>query len=216
MALVDVNQSKCIEVRLTRIENVLSELEAVWRVKRHLLKRRVSSAVLKVAPRDCYYHWTLQERAAFLDCNIEHLCKSIIVENTAYAKKSINHAYGGRYLCIIVQYQEKLDAEQLSRFVCALVAKETGIAVARKYFSFQHAPKDVCAERTGFEHNGVSPFGSKQFFPVIASEEILKTRSGYVWLGGGAPNFKLKVATSQLVRALDAQVAPNITRLRIN
>lgn len=104
--------------------------------------------------------------SAFLDCNIEHLCKSIIVENTAYAKKSINHAYGGRYLCIIVQYQEKLDAEQLSRFVCALVAKETGIAVARKYFSFQRAPKDVCAERTGFEHNGVSPFGSKQFFPV--------------------------------------------------
>nr|CCA15691.1 conserved hypothetical protein [Albugo laibachii Nc14] len=216
MALADVDQTKCTEERLGRIENVLSELEAVWRVKQHLLRCMVSSAFLKVAPKNEYYVWSLQQRAAFLNCNVEHLCKSIVVENTAYAKKSINHAYGGRYLCVILQYQAKLDTEQLSRFVCALVAHETNSVVSRKRFSFQHAPKDVCVELTGFEHNGVSIFGAKQFIPVVASEELLKTTSGYIWLGGGATNFKLRVATSQLIRALDAKVASSITTLRIN
>lgn len=36
----------------------------------------------------------------------------------------------------------------------------------------------------------------------------------FLWLGGGAETVKLRIGVQQLINALDAKVAPNLTTLR--
>lgn len=102
--------------------------------------------------------------SAFLGCQVPHLCKSIIVENTACANAGIEDPRNSRFYCVILQYNSKLNAEQLMRFVRNLIpeAERPG----RKYFNFQHASGNASEELTGFQHNGVAPFGMKAPIPV--------------------------------------------------
>lgn len=46
-----------------------------------------------------------------------------------------------RYYCIVLQYNAKLNAEQLMRFVRELIPEAD--RPGRKHFNFQHAPADV-------------------------------------------------------------------------
>lgn len=46
-----------------------------------------------------------------------------------------------RYYCIVLQYNAKLNAEQLMRFVREQLPE--GERPGRKHFNFQHAPADV-------------------------------------------------------------------------
>lgn len=92
------------------------------------------------------------------------LCKSIVVENTACANAGLEDPRNsrcrarvgreagvtpqpltdlpcGRYYCVVLQYNARLNAEQLQRFVREQLpeAERPG----RRHFNFQHAPADV-------------------------------------------------------------------------
>ncbi|GAB9471263.1 hypothetical protein Gpo141_00008483 [Globisporangium polare] len=200
------------QARLAKLERQVADQQSVARVKQHLREAKLSSACLKTAP-DAYYSWLLPQRAAFLGCQVPHLCKSIIVENTACANAGIEDPRNSRFYCVILQYNSKLNAEQLMRFVRNLIpeAERPG----RKYFNFQHASGNASEELTGFQHNGVAPFGMKAPIPVVVSGEVAALEPSFIWLGGGAETVKLRIGVQQLVSGLSAYVADkSLTTLR--
>uniref|UniRef100_K3W8C1 YbaK/aminoacyl-tRNA synthetase-associated domain-containing protein n=1 Tax=Globisporangium ultimum (strain ATCC 200006 / CBS 805.95 / DAOM BR144) TaxID=431595 RepID=K3W8C1_GLOUD len=200
------------QARLAKVERQVDDLQSVRGVQTHLQRAKLSSAYLKTASED-YYAWSLPQRASFLGCKVPHLCKSIIVENTACTNTGIEDPRNSRYYCVILQYNSKLNSEQLMRFVRSLIpeAERPG----RKNFNFQHAPGNVSEELTGFLHNGVSPFGMKVPIPVIVSGEVAALDPPFIWLGGGAETVKLRIGVQQLISALSAYVAnKNLTALR--
>ncbi|KDO29121.1 hypothetical protein SPRG_06177 [Saprolegnia parasitica CBS 223.65] len=186
-----------IEARAEALEQRVIAMENVARVVQHLRKEQVASAALHTAPA-AYYDWSLAQRAQLLNCKTSQLCKSIIMENVAW-KAEMVHA--PRYVCVIVQYEAKVNADKVAKLV-----RDAGkdAKVSRKHVNFQHAATDVSDELTGFQFNGVSPFGMKTSIPVVVSSAILPL--GYVWLGGGAVDVKLRASTADIVRALDALV----------
>ncbi|KAF1779876.1 YbaK/aminoacyl-tRNA synthetase-associated domain [Phytophthora cactorum] len=160
-----------------------------------------------------------------LGCEVPHLCKSIIVENVACVNSGIEDPLNSRYYCVVLQYNSKLDAEQLRRFVRDSIPEGTttvllggrNLAIVVDLFAFFQ----VSEELTGFGHNGVSTFGMKTSIPVIVAGAITELRPSFLWLGGGAESVKLRISVQDLVKALGARVADGITtpngpRQRVN
>eukprot|EP00644_Phytophthora_capsici_P016745 jgi/Phyca11/552378/estExt2_Genewise1Plus.C_PHYCAscaffold_470309 len=197
--------------RLDALERSLDDLEGVGRVKQHLRREKLASAALKTAPSD-YYSWTLAQRAELLGCAVPHLCKSIIVENVACINSSVEDPLNSRYYCVVLQYNAKLDAEQLRRFVRDSIPEAD--RPSKKKFNFQHAPGEISEQLTGFGHNGVSTFGMKTAIPVIVAGAVAELKPSFLWLGGGAESVKLRISVQDLVKALGARVADGITSLR--
>ncbi|OQR98326.1 hypothetical protein ACHHYP_08737 [Achlya hypogyna] len=192
-----MDQVAAIEARCDALNRRVEELESVDRVVRHLREANIVSAALHTAPAD-YYDWSLTQRAELLKCSTAQLCKSIVMENVAW-KEDMVHV--PRYICVIVQYEAKVNADKVAKLV-----RDAGkdVKVSRKHVNFQHAATDVSDELTGFRFNGVSPFGMKTCIPVIVSSAVLNL--GYIWLGGGAVDVKLRASTADIVRALSALV----------
>ncbi len=62
------------------------------------------------------------------------------------------------------------------------------------------------AERiTGYHVGGISPFGQKKRLPVVVEETALREDS--VYLNGGQRGLQVKMAPSDIVRALNATAA---------
>ncbi|CAH0479147.1 unnamed protein product [Peronospora belbahrii] len=197
--------------RLTLLERSLDDLEGVNRVRKHLQREKVTSAMLKTAPSD-YYSWHLDPRAKLLGCKTCHLCKSIIMENVACLNNGIEDSLNSRYYCVVLQYNSKLDAEQLRRFVRHNISEVN--RPSKKKFNFQHAQGEMAEKLTGFRHNGVSPFGMQTPIPVIVAGDVAALKPAFIWLGGGAENVKLRISVQDIVMALGARVADGITTLR--
>ena len=67
--------------------------------------------------------------------------------------------------------------------------------------------KPADAERvTGYRVGGVSPFGQKRRVPVVVDEAALARSRVYV--NGGQRGLQVRLAPADLVRVLDAKVAP--------
>ncbi|ETV88140.1 hypothetical protein, variant 3 [Aphanomyces astaci] len=148
-----------LEERVAALDTRLRGLESVARVVQDIRSRRVYSARLHRAPHD-YYDWTLADRAKFLQCNVAQLCKSIIMENVAW-KSDMPHV--PRFVCVIVQYKAKINSDKVAKLIRDA---STSVKISRKQVNFQHAPPDTSALLTGFEFNGVSPFGMSTALPV--------------------------------------------------
>ncbi|OQR81403.1 hypothetical protein THRCLA_11762 [Thraustotheca clavata] len=120
------------------------------------------------------------------------------MENVAWKEEMTNVP---RYVCVIVQYEAKVNADKVAKLI-----RDAGkdVKVSRKQVNFQHAATHVSDEITGFQFNGVSPFGMKTPIPVIVSSAILDL--GYIWLGAGAVDVKLRMAVTDVIRALNALV----------
>ncbi|ETV88138.1 hypothetical protein, variant 1 [Aphanomyces astaci] len=193
-----------LEERVAALDTRLRGLESVARVVQDIRSRRVYSARLHRAPHD-YYDWTLADRAKFLQCNVAQLCKSIIMENVAW-KSDMPHV--PRFVCVIVQYKAKINSDKVAKLIRDA---STSVKISRKQVNFQHAPPDTSALLTGFEFNGVSPFGMSTALPVIVSAPVLELP--YIWLGGGAHDVKLKVSVTQCVQSLSA-IAGDVSESR--
>ncbi|ETW01222.1 hypothetical protein H310_06811 [Aphanomyces invadans] len=188
-----------LAARVEALDVRLRGVEGVARVAKDIRSRRVYSARLERAPHD-YYKWVLADRAKFLKCTVAQLCKSIIMENVAW-KSEMHHV--PRYVCVIVQYKAKINSDKVAKLIRD-AGSNTIDKISRKQVNFQHAPPDTSAQLTGFEFNGVSPYGMTTPLPVVVSAPVLELP--YIWLGGGAHNVKLKVAVSQCIESLGAIV----------
>ncbi|TMW59480.1 hypothetical protein Poli38472_004549 [Pythium oligandrum] len=213
MATIESVHAQLLEAekRLAAVEKLLDERESVRRVQQHLQRAKLSSAFLKTAPGD-YYSWKLEQRGEFLQCSVPHLCKSIIVDNTACTNAGMEDPLNSRYYCVVLQYNSKLNGEQLMRFVRSRIPEKD--RPGRKAFNFQHASGEVAEQLTGFKFNGVSTFGMKTQIPVIVSGAVAALEPPFLWLGGGSETVKLRISVQELLSSLSADVAPELTTLR--
>lgn len=95
-------------------------------------------------------------------------------------------------------------------FLFALVAGNANVSTRKLGRTTGHkhveaaAPRD--AERvTGYRVGGISPLGSRHEFPVILDERTAAHPS--LVINAGARGTLARVATSDLIRALDASIA---------
>ncbi len=167
--------------------------EAQRRVAAALTSARVLGSALVRVPGD-YYGRPLAARAALLGCSPEQLCKTIVLENSAagtVAGSPDAPLSRARFVCVVLQYTARLKMEALARFL--------GDA------SLAMAPLEVADALTGFPHNAMTVFGMRSPMPVIIAKAAVEAAAaaplaGFVWLGGGDVDVKLRVFVKQLLR----------------
>ena len=190
-----------IENRVVKLERKLS-VDPAQRVKDCLLRQEVYLAKLMRVPSD-YYEQPLEKRAQILNSKPSQLCKSIVFQNGACPHDRCDDISDSKYLCVVVMYERKFNAERLKDYIWNL--RPSSERLPRKRFNFQLAPSEVSDLLTGFSHNAVCPFGLISSIPVIICSTCME--SPYLWMGGGEVDLKLGIASSDFVRATGARVA---------
>jgi prolyl-tRNA editing enzyme YbaK/EbsC (Cys-tRNA(Pro) deacylase) len=149
-------------------------------------RRACGAALFRVPPE--YYSLPLSERAALLCCPMDRLCKTIVLQFDSATPPA---GFAGKYVAVMVQYAAKLDMDRVAKFL-----KGKGGAA-----DLRLSMADKAAELTGFDFNGVSVVGMATPMPIIVAKPIAQLPApALVWLGGGAPDMKLRMFVSQLLR----------------
>jgi hypothetical protein len=94
------------ETRLSKLEHAI--YSPVSRIENELLSLHLYTAKFLRVPRH-YYDLSLAQRANLLDTTSFHLCKSIILQNTACSHERIDDISESKYICVIIQYAHKLN-----------------------------------------------------------------------------------------------------------
>ena len=133
-----------------------------------------------------YYTLKLRERAGILCSPVHALCKTLVFLNphgTMLGNPTASLSQQ-RYLAVILQYSAKLNVGALEKALGV-----SGISLA-----------EDGVEVTGFEHNGVTPFGSLTPLPIVVSRGVVDCGAQAIWLGGGEENVKARVFLAPLLR----------------
>jgi prolyl-tRNA editing enzyme YbaK/EbsC (Cys-tRNA(Pro) deacylase) len=197
-------QLQLIEKRIDDLTQLDNSQGTVQRVKNDLRNKKIYTYRIYKVPEN-YYNETLEYRANLLKCNINQLCKTIVVENIACSHNNITDICDSRYYCIIIQYIHKLNGEKLKDFIHNL--KPKNLRISKKKINFQLTSEDKSADMTGFTHNAVSPFGLMHNIPVILCLSCSQLSPPYIWLGAGEVDLKLGVPLSDFVRGTNALIA---------
>ena len=81
--------------------------DPIERVRRALRSRGIVATKFVRVPLN-YYDLTLTARAQLLKCHTLHLCKTLVLENTAADIFGVDDTTNSRYYCVVVQYAGKL------------------------------------------------------------------------------------------------------------
>jgi prolyl-tRNA editing enzyme YbaK/EbsC (Cys-tRNA(Pro) deacylase) len=195
--------------RISALEARISSAEedpriCTARVKRNLEEKRVFTACFRTVPTH-YYDLSLLERANLLGCSVQHLCKSIIFQNTLCPHNNCDGIANSKFFCVIVQYSEKINGEKLRDFIHKLSSPESRIS--KNKIHLRLADENDSRALSGFVHNAVSPFGMLAKIPTIVCNSCVQLSPKLVWLGGGAVDIKVCISILDLLRATEAVVA---------
>merc|ERR1712224_1042908 len=173
-----------------------------------LLERNIADFKITRAPSD-YYDQDLDFRRRFLGAaSINHLCKSMIMENTKDERgfpeglPAGADPWSSKYVLVIVQYVARLHSEKIRDYVFERREGKT----SRKKIKMRLAPEDVSFKITGYSHNAVTPIACTHRIPVIVSHEICKLNPNFFWLGAGEVNLKVGLDAKAFTDAYDAHV----------
>jgi len=195
--------------------NITSQMR---RARRHVETSHCYSSQWILCPSN-YYDLTLEERKEILGAqNTSQLCKACLFENKNY-KPTDNGGNGSaaaasvdptnsQYYLVVVQYVESIDMKKLASELRGL--RPSGqTRLDPNYFSdLRLAPEDVSETLTGYGHNGVSPFGMlDSTIPIIVCKNIVENVwPKFIWMGGGDKDWKLGMAVTEFISALNAIV----------
>ncbi|KAI7896994.1 uncharacterized protein EV154DRAFT_490113 [Mucor mucedo] len=150
-----------------------------------------------------YYDWELQQRAFRVNApSKEHMCKSVVLENTRCTHEDISDPLYSRYYCVITQYVKPVNTQKLLNFCRGLKNKE----ISKKFYNYRLADSEVSFELTGYKSGGVCPVGMKQPIPIILAESITKLEPAVIYLGAGHIDWKLGVPVSSLIHSTNCFV----------
>ncbi|KAJ2238418.1 hypothetical protein H4R99_000080 [Coemansia sp. RSA 1722] len=174
--------------------------EPVHRVARALADLDISdvSRIYHVA--SDYYTWPLYQRALCMSVpSTNHMCKSVVMENKRWRPE---HP-GSRFYCVMVQYLHSIDTGAMADYVRAM----DGSKVSRRHFNFRLCSPEMSLEMTGYDKNGVSPFGTPVKMPIIVCEGIVGLRPPVFWIGAGHVDYKLAMPVQAFIDATGSSVA---------
>ncbi|GLI67325.1 hypothetical protein VaNZ11_011512 [Volvox africanus] len=169
------------------------------RLEQELLDRGLSSFRFVRVPAE-YYDRPLEFRRDCLGAaSVNHLCKSIVMENTR-AHESVTgweDPRNSKYYCVIVQYTARLHADKLKVGVQELGGRKFG----RQYYNMRLATEEVNDTLTGFSHNAVTPICMREQLPILMSHRIAKLQPGEFWLGAGEVDLKVGLNVDEFITA---------------
>ncbi|KAI7871691.1 YbaK/aminoacyl-tRNA synthetase-associated domain-containing protein [Spinellus fusiger] len=151
-----------------------------------------------------YYDWELQQRAFRVNApSREHMCKSVLLENTRCIHDSIQDPNNARYYCVITQYVKPVNTQKLLNYVRDLTNKE----ISKKYYNFRLADAQKSFELTGYLSGGVCPMGMIESVPVIISKSVMELEPPVMYLGAGHIDWKWGIPVQAFVDATRCRVA---------
>lgn len=152
-------------------------------------------------PRDYYDRDLVYRRDCLGARSTLQLCKTMVMENTKRMEDSLET--NAKYIMVILQYEkDRVHGEKLQSFLYNLNQKK----IPRKCFNLRLAAEEVSTELTGFEHNSVTPIGSKTSMPIIISHEITLLEEGTFYIGAGEVDLKLQLKIEEFVSKYNAFV----------
>mmetsp|Transcript_57153 Transcript_57153/g.65175 ORF Transcript_57153/g.65175 Transcript_57153/m.65175 type:complete len:217 (+) Transcript_57153:41-691(+) len=172
------------------------------RIMAFFRQQNLMSPVWKWTPED-YYANPLEYRRGILGAaSIDHLCKTIVMENTKMHPDHLDDPSYPKYIMVVVQYTSKLNAEKVMKIMRDYQNARSEKKVARKYFHYRLAPDEVSQELTGYGYNAVAPFCTPHTFPIILSKAITELDPGLFWLGGGEVLLKLGMSWQEFAKTV--------------
>jgi hypothetical protein len=109
-----------------------------------------------------YYKLNLNQRKNVLGAyTIDILCKTIVLENTAF-DPSYESDYYRKYYMAIVQYVQEIHGEKIAKALKAIQNANSTEKLSNKYFHFRLAKDDDAFNMTGYRFNCITPFLSKK------------------------------------------------------
>ena len=155
-----------------------------------------------------YYEISLEQRRDFLGApSTYHLCKTIIMENTAYDESAAADPWYPRHIAVIVQYEARMNAEKIMKFMKDYQNSQSPKKLSRKCFHFRLADEGVARELTGYGYNAITPFLMKTKVPVLLSKSVLELTPQYFWMGGGEVDLKLGMSVEEFISVVQPLVA---------
>ena len=149
-----------------------------------------------------YYEKDLEYRRTVLQApSVDHLCKSIVMENTRVDGSEPDVI---KYWLVIVQYTSRLDNTKLIKFVW----NHHNGRLGRQKINMRLVSEAKSEELTGFGKNAVSPVGLRTGLPIILAQEIADLDPKEIWFGGGEVDLKLGMPTEEFIRAYGPTVIP--------
>ncbi|KAJ3323283.1 hypothetical protein HDV06_002051 [Boothiomyces sp. JEL0866] len=152
-----------------------------------------------------YYEWPLEQRRERLEApSIDHLCKSLLFENTKWRPKEgqenvLDHSHP-KYILVVVQYTDKINNKKLN-----VLMKEWGQQSA-KAINMRIAPEEMAIKLTGYGNNGVTPIGMLENVPILVTENITKLEPPVLFLGGGHVDWKIALPIDRFNQVTKAKV----------
>jgi len=174
-------------------------------VRAELIERGVAGFRMVLAPSE-YYHQPLEFRMGIVGAaSVDHLCKSIVMENTRAPKElqDCSDPTYSKYYMVIVQYTAKLNAEKLKEFVHGLA----GGRLSKKKVNMRLVSEEVSGRLTGFTHNAVTPMACATQIPLIISHRIPALSPDFFWLGSGEVDLKVGFSAAKFMEAYEPYVA---------
>jgi Uncharacterized conserved protein len=166
----------------------------------------LKSVQIKRAEKD-YYDKSLSERKDFLKApSTYHLCKTIVMENTGYDESFANDKFYFKHVAVIVQYEARLNAEKVMKFMKDYQNSKSSHKLSRKFFHFRLAEENVAKELTGYGYNAITPFLMKNNIVVLLSDSILQLNPQYFWMGGGEVDLKLGMSVEEFISVVNPLV----------
>lgn len=170
------------------------------RLTAYFLKEKIYSYKLFEVPTD-YYKRPLEERRDLLGIsNKAGICKSVIVENTAFDENIKCEIYK-RYYLIVVQYTNEFYAEGICRNLKAYINKKYNIKIPKSKYHLRVCDKKAAYDMTGFTFNGIGPYLMKEndmffIFPLT----LYRLYPNFFTLGGGHRDLKVGVSVSDFMK----------------
>ena len=172
------------------------------RLTEYFLKNNIYSYRIVEAPSD-YYHKTLEERRVILNTHTKDIiCKSIILENTAY-DESIKNEFYQKYYLTVVQYTNEFNAEKIAKNLKNFINEKFNLKLANKHFHFRLAKNEVAFEMTGFTFNAIGPFLMKcKSMKILFPKNLYEIYPQYFFVGGGEYELKVGMCVDDFMKLL--------------
>jgi prolyl-tRNA editing enzyme YbaK/EbsC (Cys-tRNA(Pro) deacylase) len=155
-----------------------------------------------------YYDLSLEQRREVLQApSTFHLCKTIIMENTAYDETASKDPFYPKHVAVIVQYEARLNAEKVMKTMKEYQNSHSSHKLPRKSFHFRHADEEVALRLTGYGHNAITTFLMKSDIPVLISKAITRLQPCYFWMGGGEVELKIGISVEEFVQVCNPLIS---------
>ncbi|KPI89023.1 hypothetical protein ABL78_1836 [Leptomonas seymouri] len=188
---------------LSKLQPDPKDTPEVAKLRKHCLEHGLHSAIFQWVPSN-YYQENLQWRRDVLSApSIQHLCKTILMENTHCTNADCADRTNSRYYLVVYQYVDRFNSDMVGR-----VIQELNPGMGKKKFNFRLADPAEAEKLTGVRSGAVAPFGASIPIPVVLSSGITQLSPPYMYLGGGHVDCKCRIDVEEFVRVLNPIVAP--------